>query len=192
MARPARSRASALLTLAVTAVLAAGCGAEEPPPGPFPPRPQDIAVDRLDPCQGFTAAKATELETRGPQPSDDEQNAMVSRAQGARSRGCAWHNFDDGTSYGVTFIDRDATNGHGADIGNGTIDQIAGYGIVRQEDEVFGACTISIDANQDRTIDVDVYELAGADGQRPPIAGMCRQAADLTTHVIDTLRTLGG
>ncbi|ANY05509.1 DUF3558 family protein [Pseudonocardia sp. HH130630-07] len=188
MARPAWGRLSVLLALVVA--VSAGCGAEEPPPGPFPPRPQDIAVDRLDPCQGITAAKASELGTRGAARSTDEEDAPAAKIQGARTRSCSWSNLSDYTSYSVSFIDREVTNGHGAAIGNGTIDQVAGYGVVRQEDDGANACRISVDAGHDRTFRVDVLSRGDVVGQPVSMTDVCRSAADVTSHVIETLRAL--
>ncbi|ANY07540.1 DUF3558 family protein [Pseudonocardia sp. HH130630-07] len=169
-----------MCVLVVAGAVVAGCGAAEPA-GPFPPRPQDIAVDRIEPCDLLTPELVAELQI------DDLDEPSENVVSGARSRNCEGGSWEGGMDYIVQLIDLDAT----AAIGTGSLDQVAGYGAIREEqDGRYPMCILVVDARPDRAIRVQVGTHRTVEGRPQAMADVCRQAAEFTARIVGTARGL--
>ncbi|MFP5069177.1 DUF3558 family protein [Pseudonocardia nantongensis] len=188
MARPARRRAPVLFALLGAAVVIAGCGGAEPvaPPGPFPPRPADIDVLRLDPCELVTPEQRSALGV-------DDGEARTGRLSSGETRVCLWHNFDDGYNFTAqTVAGPSAATAAGAP--DTSVESVAGYGAARTTD--FGdsapLCGLVIDAADDAAIRVQAQATGrGPDGSRQTFDQVCAKASDVATDVIGNATSAG-
>lgn len=178
--RPVRARCSVLLAVVAVILVVGGCATGEPS-GPFPERPQDIDVDRLDPCALLTPELQTRLGVEPGMPSE-------ATVDGALSRNCRWNNFDNRTGYAIQLIYYDASRA----IGNGTVDQIAGYGVVRLlAASRIPLCGVVVDAEPDRLVRVQVSQFGGSRSPEQQAADVCQEATEVTLEVIREARSFG-
>lgn len=184
MARPALRRTPALLASFCIGVLLTGCGASEPA-SPFPERPQDIDIARLDPCALLPRDLQAALEVGAGRPS---RNVLD---HGAQARNCGWDNFETGTSYSVQLVDLDARSA----IGDGRpIANVAGYGAVRQVENVDSApmCGLIIDMGDAQMARVLVLSTRYVNGRPRPLHEVCNETSAVATKVVDESRRLTG
>jgi hypothetical protein len=183
VARPARNHTLIMVVL-VSVTALAGCVAGTPDT-PFPPRPQEIDISRLDPCALLPSATKAELGVRDGEPGGTTLDG------GAQSRNCGWDNFDTGTSYSVQLVGIDAA----AALGDGrSVETVGGYGAVRQIESPESAplCALVIDINAAQMARVLVLSTRYADGRPRPIDDVCTEAAGVATGVVETARRLAG
>lgn len=182
MARPA-----VLFALLGVALVVVGCGGAAPaaPPGPFPPRPVDIDVSRLDPCELLTAEQRSALGV-------DDGETRTGRLSGGETRGCLWHNFDDGYNFTAQTVAGPAATAAGAP--DTSLESVAGYGAVQTTD--FGdsapLCGLLIDVADDAAIRVQAQATGRSpDGSRLPFDEVCAEAADVAADVIGNATSPG-
>ncbi|MEU6700065.1 DUF3558 family protein [Pseudonocardia sp. NPDC046786] len=172
-----------LLVLLGIATAVAGCSADESA-GPFPDRPRDIDVSRLDPCM-LLGAPGRQVRGVG-QGEADEQIV-----EGLAARSCSWNNFDNGRSYSVQLIGMEADRA----LGQGrVVETIAGYGAVRQTEFTDSApmCALIVDVHSGQSMRVVAQSVLDVDGAPRPIGFVCDDAATLTAEILEGARTAQG
>lgn len=157
-----------------------GCGAAEPE-GPFPPRPAEIDVANVDPCDVLTGSQQAQLKVNGGRPTAAEPDLNF-------GRGCLWSNFDQGYGLGVRIVERSA--GEIATAPGVFVQTVNGFGAVRSTELVDSApvCALYIDASERQSIRVQAQSLRyGSDARPRPIDDVCRSAERTSEMVIRTL-----
>ncbi|MBC3191373.1 DUF3558 family protein [Pseudonocardia sp. C8] len=153
-------------------MLVAGCGGPPPgPPDPFPPRPEVLDIERLEPC-GLLSPQARAVFQV------DEGRSGTAQLRGVTTRACGWGSLDTPFDYSVQLIPQDAAQAVGA---AGTVlGSVEGYGTVRHTDreETFPLCEILVDVNEGQLlrIQVQTVERRRDNGAAYPIEQVCGQA----------------
>lgn len=182
MVRPARVRNAVLLTIAAAVVVLAGCGTGEPP-SPFPERPEDIDVSRLDPCALLPPARQAELGVKPGVPSETRNGPFP-------VMNCRWDNDGNGLSYYVHLADEDA----GRTVSQGSVEQVAGYGAVRLifDPESTPRCALAVDVEPGRFLMTQVQSISPRDDVPQSVSEVCREVTPFTVDVIETARSIDG
>ena len=145
-----RSRSRSVVLAALVALVVAGCGAAPAgPPDPFPPRPADIDIERLDPCTLLSAEKRAELQVGAGQ-------AGTAPVSGATTRACGWGSLDTPFDYSVQLIPQDAAAAVGAS--GAVVGTAEGYGTVQITDrrESYPLCEVLVDVNDGQLMRIQV------------------------------------
>ena len=170
--------------LALAAAVTAGCTpAPAAPLDPFPPRPADIDIERVDPCATLTAEQRDALQVGVGRPG-------TAPVGGATTRACGWGSLDTPFDYSVQLIPQDASEAVGTS--NAVVGTAEGYGAVQITDQVasYPLCELLVDANEGQLMRVRAraVERRRADDSPYPIDEVCGQAGLLAAEVIRTLR----
>lgn len=187
MPRPARRRAPVLFALLGAAVVIAGCGGAEPvaPPGPFPPRPADIDVSRLDPCELVTPGQAESLAVSTGRPAAVPTGTVA-------SPGCAWSDFDEGFNFTAQTVPTPASESVGAP---GTVlVTVGGFGAVQATDlgDSTPICQLVADVADNGSIRVQAQSLRhGPDGMPRAFDQVCPRAAAFAEVVMENATRAG-
>ncbi|MFP5023251.1 DUF3558 family protein [Pseudonocardia phyllosphaerae] len=175
------ARWSLALVVPVVVAVVAGCGSVPAgPPDPFPPRPQAIDIERLDPCALLTPEQQ-EARNVG---SGQAGSAVL---DGATTRACSWVSIDSPLSYAAQLIPQSAVGASGEP---GTID---GYGSVRVADRVdtYPRCDVLLDVNDDQLIRIQVEAQtrpSPGDQRSYPVAEVCAAAEKTASDVLRSAR----
>ena len=171
-----------LLVLLGIATAVAGCSADEPA-GPFPDRPRDIDVSRLDPCDSLTEQQ---LGSRGL----GTGTPGTATVNGATARDCTWIGSRIGA--GVQFIPLGA-DAAATESGSRML-LVAGFGAVEGAPETNNGpglpafCQIAVDAGPQQTVRVQINNGRPDTGGDPQaIRDVCRQAEDVAEAVLTTI-----
>ncbi|ALE74048.1 hypothetical protein AD006_22985 [Pseudonocardia sp. EC080610-09] len=177
---PPRSRPVVAVVLAVAAMVVGCSSGPAGPPDPFPPRPVDIAIERLDPCALLSDTTRSELQMGG-------ARAGTAPVRGVSTQVCGWSSIRTGYDYSVQFLPQDAADAVGAP---GTrVGVVEGYGSVRVIDRVgsYPLCEIVVDVGEARAIRARAAAITReTDGSPRPADEVCRRAE---TVAADALRT---
>ena len=178
-----RSRSRSVVPSVLVALVVAGCGAAPPGPSdPFPSRPADIDIERLDPCALLSAEKRAELQVGAGQ-------AGTAPVGGAMTRACGWLSIRTGYDYSVQFIPQNAADAVGAE--GAVVDAVEGYGTVQVVDrvETYPLCEILIDVNEEQLVRVQVQTVRHSADESPgPGGAACERGRTLAADVVRTAR----
>jgi hypothetical protein len=172
----------------VLLVLVLGGCASAPvgPPDPFPPRPADIDLNRLDPC---ATVSPESLRDAGVDPEDRQVAAPV--VGGKPTRLCDWGGYGSDFTFAVQFFPSDAASVVGAD--GAVVGEIEGYGTVRvtERETIAPFCEIIVDTGESQLIRTQT-QAADLEGPGPGswIDKTCDRAVRLTAEVIRSARGL--
>jgi hypothetical protein len=173
---------------AVVLVLALGGCASAPvgPPDPFPARPADIDLNRLDPC---ATVSPESLRAAGVDP--DRRRVAAPVVGGKPTRLCDWGGYGSDFGFTVQFFPSDAEQAVGAD--GAMTGEIEGYGTVRftERETIAPFCEILVDTGESQLIRTQTQ----AADVEPPGPGSwidktCDRAVRLTAEVIRSARGL--
>ncbi|MFP5072918.1 DUF3558 family protein [Pseudonocardia nantongensis] len=157
--------------LALAAAVTAGCTpAPAAPLDPFPPRPADIDIERVDPCATLSPELKRELQV-------GEGVAGTAPVDEMTTRACGWGNLLDGFNYTIQLIPQDAGRAV-ADPGT-WVSTVAGFGTVTQTEraDTFPLCQVLVDVNDGQTIRIQVQTTdEQTDGAAYPVDEVCRRA----------------
>ncbi|MEJ8279148.1 DUF3558 family protein [Pseudonocardia spirodelae] len=178
----------ARLLVVVVVLVLAGCSAGPvESAGPFPVRPQEIDVMRIDPCRTLTAEQLASRRL-------DEEDARASRpvVGGAVTADCGWADLQTADfGYGVQMIPQDAIEAVGSP--KSTVGEIGGFGTVRITDRETTSplCEVVVDATDGALMRIQV-QAVGVDrnGASPSIERTCAEAERLAADAIATTRSL--
>lgn len=155
-------RRTVLVGLLGAVLVTAGCAAA--PPSPFPPRPKNLDLSRVDLCATLTTAQQQERGT-------DRESPTVGTVDGQRAPTCAWIDDDTGTYFTIQIVQGSAA----VDLQNpgSRVVEISGFGAVRgpndNPDRRPGTppfCQIPIDASDGQALRVQ-YESDVGDATNP-------------------------
>lgn len=174
--------------LALAAAVTAGCTpAPGAPPDPFPPRPADIDIERVDPCATLTAEQRDALQVGVGRPG-------TAPVGGATTRACGWGSLDTPFDYSVQLIPQDAAGAVGSP--EAVVGATEGYGTVQITDrvETFPLCEVLVDINDGELMRVQVQtvERQRGDGAPYPIDRVCEQAELVATEAVRNMRDQAG
>jgi hypothetical protein len=176
----ARRRRTIALMVATVATVASCSSAPAGPPDPFPLRPAEIDIERLDPCAMLSAMTRSELQVDG-------ARADAVPVRGVMTRVCGWSSIRTGYDYSVQFLPHDAAEAVGDP--RTRVGVVEGFGSVRVIDRVdsYPLCEIVVDVGEARTIRARAAAITrGTDGSPRPVDEVCRRAE---TVAADALRT---
>ncbi|ALE74046.1 hypothetical protein AD006_22975 [Pseudonocardia sp. EC080610-09] len=170
--------------MVATAATVAGCSsAPAAPPDPFPPRPAEIDIERLDPCALVGARARADLRVGTGRPA-------TAVSSGTTTRACGWGSLDTPFDYSVQLIPQDAADAVGAP--GAVVGTIAGYGTVRivEREATYPLCEILVDVGEAQLmrIQVQTVERQRGSGAPYPVDQVCAQADAAATEALESAR----
>ena len=152
---------------------------------PFPPRPSDVDITRVDPCAALSPSQRTELGL-------DRGKSDQVNVGGTQSPTCRWVNDESGLLVSVQTIAVGAEQALSRP--GSTLRTINGFGAVENVPTELGGrstppfCQLTVDANSGQTVRVQVQTSNVNDaGNAQAIEAVCRRANDITGSVMTTL-----
>jgi hypothetical protein len=182
-----RSRPLRMVAVMLAGVATAvGCSAAPAgPPDPFPPRPMEIDIERLDPCALVGPRARADLRVGTGRPA-----TAVSR--GVTTRACGWGSLDTPFDYSVQLIPQDAEEAVG--VSGTVVGTVAGYGTVRivEREDTYPLCEILVDVGdaQLMRIQVQAVERQRGSGAPYPVDQVCAQADTAVTEALQSARRM--
>lgn len=174
------------LLIAVAVVGCAGPSEPAAPPDPFPPRPQAIDIEQLDPCELLTAEQLAPLGL-----GSEDSRSGTPQVSGLPTRACDWWNLQSDFGQSIQLIPLDAeqvVGSSGAEVGS-----IDGYGTVRITDRETNSplCEIYVDVNDGQVVRIQARATAQTpDGAPLSAEATCQRAEGVAQEALRTARVL--
>jgi hypothetical protein len=181
---PSHSRPVVALVLAVAAVVAGCSSAPAGPPDPFPPRPADIDIERLDPCALLGPERRVELQIGAGEPG-------TVQIDGTASRTCGWLSIPTGYDYSVQFIAQDAAAAAGAE--GAVVGSVGGYGSVEvvARTDTYPLCEVLLDVHEGQLVRVQVQTVRrGSPGAGDRTDAACERSRAVAGYVVQAAEQL--
>lgn len=188
------SRRGWFLASIAAATLLSSCATSKPPTPEasaresFPPRPSELALDRIDPCLMLSGAQVADLGLRR------INDSSIEPVDGTASRGCGWIGANPAgrsadrplVSYNAQVIPLPAERAIAAP--GAQLTQINGFGAVLNVPTSIGGglvCQLAIDAAQDKSLRVQA--VLGPVGPQLGVDELCRRATEAASMVTTTV-----